>query len=121
MHKSNQIGFNKDGARHIYSNPKDPAVCHLWTLASYLLLYAQIFIDAKKLCPGSEQKKRFTSCLHIVMHCNTHIFKTLFVDLKEIESHSICKAAATYCYASVHLGPPIVSVCLRAGWTIGRV
>ena len=55
------------------------------------------------------------------MHCNTHIFKTLFVDLKEIESHSICKAAATYCYASVHLGPPIVSVCLRAGWTIGRV
>ena len=26
-HKSDQIGLNKDEARHIYSNPKDPVVC----------------------------------------------------------------------------------------------
>ena len=55
------------------------------------------------------------------MHSNTHIYQTLFVDPDEIGSHSIRKGAATYCCAGVHPGPPIVSVCLRAGWTIGRV
>ena len=28
-HKSDQIGLNKEEVRHIYSNPKDPAVCPL--------------------------------------------------------------------------------------------
>ena len=32
---SDQIGLNKDEARHIYSNPKDPLVCAIQVLASY--------------------------------------------------------------------------------------
>ena len=75
----------------------------------------------QKLFSGSDQKKRFNSCLHRVMHYNTHIYKTSFVDPKEIGSHSIRKGAAMYCCADIHPGLPIVSVCLRAGWTIGRV
>ena len=63
-HKSNQIGLNKEEARRIYSNAKDPAVCPLRALASYFV-YPQIFIDTKKPFPGSE---RFNSCLHRVMH-----------------------------------------------------
>ena len=42
--KSDQIGLNKEEARHIYSNPKDPAVCPLRALATYLLVYPQIYI-----------------------------------------------------------------------------
>ena len=45
----------------------------------------------------------------------------MFVDPDDIGSHSICIGAATYCCAGVHPGPLIVSVYLRAGWTIGRV
>ena len=40
---------------------------------------------------------------------------------KETGSHSIRKGAATYCCVGVHPGPPIVYVCLQAGWRIGRV
>ena len=120
-HKSDQIGLNKEEARHIYSNPQDPAVCPIRALASYLLVFPDIFVEANKLFPGNDQKKRFNQCLHRVMHNNIHIYQTLFVDVDEIGSHSIRKGAATYCCAGVHPGPPIVSVCLRAGWTIGRV
>ena len=43
------------------------------------------------------------------------------VDPKNLGTHSIRKGAATYCCAGVHPGPPVVSVCLRAGWSLGRV
>ena len=55
------------------------------------------------------------------MYNNTQIFETLFVDCKEIGSHSIHKGAATYCCAGVLPEPTGVSVCLRVQWTIGRV
>ena len=67
------------------------------------------------------RKESFNSCLHRILHSNTHIYQTLFVDPKQIDSHSIRKCATTYCCAGVHPGPPIVSVWLQVGWAIGRV
>ena len=55
------------------------------------------------------------------MNNNTHIYETLSVDPKEIGSHSIRNGAAKYCCAGIHPGPPIVSECPKAGWTIERV
>ena len=55
------------------------------------------------------------------MHYDTHIYKTLFLDPKEIGYHSIRKGDAIYCCAGVHPDPPIFSVCLQAGWTIVSV
>ena len=54
------------------------------------------------------------------MATNQEYFQSIYVDINEIGSHSIWKGAATYCCAGVHPGSPIFSVCLRAGWTIGR-
>ena len=67
-HKSDQIGLNKEEARHIYSNPKDPAVCPIRTLASYLLIFPEIVVEANKLFPGNDQKKRFNQCLATQSH-----------------------------------------------------
>ena len=120
-HKSDQIGWNKDEARHIYSNPNDPSVCPLRALAFYLLVFPFIFVDGNKLFPRKYQKKRFNTCLQRVTKSNSHQYETLHVVPKELWSRSICKGAATYCYAGVHHGPPIISVCLRAGWTVGKV
>ena len=114
-HKSDIIDLNKGEARHMYSNPKDPAVCPIQTLASYLLVFQETFINGNKLLTGKNQKKRFNSCLHRIFHSNKHIYQTIFVDPDDNGSHSIRKGAAIYCCAGVHLGPPIVSVCLQAG------
>ena len=121
-HKSVQIVLNKEETRHIYSNPKHPAVCPLRTLASYLLVCPQMFIDAKN-CFLVVMKRKDLTVVYIdsAMHYNAHIYETLFVDPKEIRFHSIRKGAATYCCAGVHPGSPIVSVRLGAGWTLGRV
>ena len=120
-HKSDQIGLNKDEARHIYSNPLLPEVCPIRAMASYLIAFPDVFIEEVKLFPGRDQKKRFNACLHRVLQSNEQAFQSISVDISEIGSHSIRKGAATYCCSGVHPGPPIVSVCLRAGWTIGRV
>ena len=119
--KSDQIGLNKDEARHVYSNPNDPAVCPLHALVSYLLVFPSNFGDGNKFFPGKDQKKRFNTYLHRVTKSNENLYETINVDPKELGSHSICKCAATNCCAGVYPGPPFVSVCLRAGWTIGRV
>ena len=120
-HKADQIGLDKDQARHIYSNPINPTVCPIRALAAYLLIFPDVLVQGEQLFPGPNQKKRFNTMLHKVLGCNEEIFQNIFVDITEIGSHSIRKGAATYCCAGVHPGPPIVSVCLRAGWTIGRV
>ena len=120
-HKSDQIGLNKDEARHVYSNPCCPVVCPVRALASYCLAFPLVFIDGGKLFPGSDQKSRFGKSLHKILNNNKDLYHAKHVDPEELGTHSIRKGAATYCCAGVHPGPPIVSVCLRAGWTIGRV
>ena len=112
-HKSDQIGLNKDEARHVYSNPNNPSVCPLRTLTFYLIAFPSVFVDGNKLFPGKDQKKH---CLYRETNSNSHLCETINVAPKELGSHSICKGAATYCCAAVHPGPPIISVCLRADW-----
>ena len=119
--KSDQIGLNKDEARHIFPNPNNSSVCPLPALESYLLFFPSFFVDGKKLFPGIYQKKSFNTCLQRVTKPNSHLYKIINIKSQELGSHSICKGAATYCCASVHPGPLIVSVCLGAGWTVGRV
>ena len=119
-HKSDQIDLNKEKKSYINSNPRDPVVCPIKALASYLLSYSQIFLDTKKLFPGSDQKLRFHSCLYRFMHYDTHIYNTLFVDPKEIGTHSTHKDTETYCYDGIHPGPPIILVYLRARWNIEK-
>ena len=50
-HKSNQIGLNKDEAKHVYLNPNNLAVCPFRALASYLLVFPSIFVDGNKSFP----------------------------------------------------------------------
>ena len=69
-HKSDQIGLNKDEARHIYSNPLLPEVCPIRAMASYLIAFPDVFIEGVKLFPGRYQKKRFNACLHRVLQSN---------------------------------------------------
>ena len=120
-HKSDQVGMNKDEPRHVYSNPCMPVICPICALAAYCLAFPQVIIDGGKLFPGSDQKSRFGKSLHKTFVSNRDLYLSKHVDPEELGTHSIRKGAATYCCAGVHPGPPVVSVCLRAGWTIGRV
>ena len=81
-HKSDQIGLNKEEARHIYSNPKDPTVCLLQALASYFLVFPEIFINENKLFPGIDQKKD-SIAVYIEFFIPTHIYMKLYLSIKK--------------------------------------
>ena len=90
-------------------------------MLSYILVFPSIFVDGNKLFSGKDQKKRFNTFLQRVTKSNSHLYQALHVDPKELGSYSIRKVVAIYCCIDVHPGPTIVSVCLRAAWTVGRV
>ena len=120
-HKSDQIGLTKDEARHIYSNPLMPEVCPIRALAAYALTFPQVFRDGKKIFPGEASHNRFDQEFKRIMELHDNDYLNINVVYSDLGTHSIRKGGATYCCAGVHPGPPVISVCLRAGWTIGRV
>ena len=120
-HKGDQIGLTKDEPRHVYSNPIKPEVCPIRAMASYFLTFPQILQDGKDLFPGESQHTRFHDILLKLIHNNEDEYFQIGVSAQDIGTHSVRKGAATYCCAGVHPGPPVISVCLRAGWSVGRV
>ena len=84
-------------------------------------LFPQIITESQKLLPGIKQRVRFNRLFHdlLVRHQDTYLLHG--EDPSLLGTHSIRKGAATYCCTAVTPGPPIVSVCLRAGWALGRV
>ena len=120
-HKSDPVGLTKEEPRHVYSNPMIPEVCPIRALACYLLMFPDIVSEGKKLFPGSDQKSRFNRLFHATLMKNYETYLSNGFMPPEIGTHSIRKGAATYCTTGVIPGPPVVSVCLRAGWTLGRV
>ena len=121
-HKSDQHGLTSSEPRHVYSNPLDPNICPIRALGAYLIAFPDILNHKHgRLYPGESQKKRFGKQLGVVLKRHYHEFQEIGCDANDIGTHSIRKGAATYCTCACHPGPPIVSVCLRAGWTLGRV
>ena len=43
------------------------------------------------------------------------------IDIDTIGTHSARKGAATYCSTGSTVSPPMASICLRAGWSMGPV
>ena len=120
-HKSDQIGLTKDEARHIYSNPLMPEVCPIRAMAAYALTFPEVFRDGKKVFPGEKSHNRFDQEFKRILSLHDNDYLNINVVYSDLGTHSIRKGGATYCCAGVHPGPPVISVCLRAGWTIGRV
>ncbi len=121
-HKSDQAGLTSRDPRHIYANPYDPVVCPIQALSAYLMCYPGVLSSRSgKLFPGTLQKKRFGKNLMSTLKKHYHEYQAMGASPEDLGTHSVRKGAATYCCTGVHPGPPIVSVCLRAGWTLGRV
>ena len=114
-----QAGLTSKESRHIYSNPFDPTICPIWAWASYLISFLAVLRSKNGLLfPGSYQKKRFGQSLHSVLRRHYDEYQALGASPKDLGTHIVRKGTATYCFYGVHPDPPIVSVCLRAGWTV---
>ena len=72
------------------------------------------------LFPGPDQYQRFSCMLSRVINEHSEEVHALGFNPSEIGTHSIRKGAISY-LSSLPGGPPIASVCIRAGWTMGNV
>ena len=119
--KTDQTGEDAKYPRHIYANSHDPLVCPVFALAVY---FSCCFDTPQEpdgqLFPGSDQHQRFSKMLARCIVDHQEEVLALGFSPKDLGTHSIRKGAISY-LASLVGGPPAASICIRAGWTMGKV
>ena len=128
---------------HVYATPDKPATCPVLALATYVFSNPGLTdmcdadddaVDAgcvhedgknvgrsSHLFPGGDQYGHFMDCLHRVIRNNLEEFLMLGIKPGDLGSHSAQKGASSYASAGSTMSPPMVSICLRAMWSMGPV
>ncbi len=119
--KNDQCGNNSKVPRHVYANPKCPAICPVLSLGLYLLTFPLDSLDLR-VFPGSNQYERFTKRFEFLLKNNLE--SELARRGKTVEdygSHSMRKGATSYCSNGSIQCPPIVAINIRGGWSMGKI
>ncbi|MEM7283659.1 MAG: hypothetical protein AAF438_18745, partial [Pseudomonadota bacterium] len=119
--KGDQSGEKAEEPWHVYSNPKDPVTCPVLALAKYLFAHPDLMKANGLLFPGADQYGRFIKIFHRVISQAEDKFLSLGVKKHMLGSHSIRKGAITLVSTGCTVSPPLSSICLRAGWSLGTV
>jgi hypothetical protein len=139
--KGDQTGRNSDQEWHVYANPHNPEICAVLALACYLFSNPGIFSAADvedevvevegggagnqkkggQLFPGGNQYDRFIECLHRIVGKYPQVFLGLGISPGDLGSHSARKGASSHACSGSTVSPPMVSICLRAMWSMGHV
>jgi hypothetical protein len=119
--KTDQLGEDAKHLRHMYANPNVPLVCPVLALSMYMSCCFNTTQHTDSfLFPGSDQSVRFGKMLSMVMKEHEEAVSLLGYTLKDIGTHSIRKGSVSY-LSSLPGGPPPAAICIRAGWTMGKV
>ena len=119
--KTDQLGDESKFLRRVYSNTTVPVVCPVLSLGVYLSSCFNTLQSADcYFFPGQDQSKRFGKILGIILKLKVNAVKELGYKIVDLGTHSIRKGAVSY-LSSLPGGPPSAAVCIRAGWTMGKV
>ena len=119
--KTFQKGEKGRGPWHVYANPMKPWLCPVLALARYLLCYPDVLQGGVPLFEGANQYRRYnTRFLNLLDECKDDL-KIFGFDKDDLGSHSCRKGVATMIAAGCTVSPPIVALCIRAGWALGGV
>ena len=118
--KGDQEGSLSSDPWHVYANPMKPDICPILALGKYLLANPQV-TEGTKLFSSTDPYQRFSKVLRKCLEDNEAAFNDLGIDIDDIGTHSARKGAATHCSTGSTVSPPMASICLRAGWSMGPV
>ena len=119
--KTDQTGDKAKYSHHLYANPCCPLICPVLSLAFYFSCCCNLPQSGQsRLFLGWDQYQRFLEMLSCLIRDHKAEVSELGVNPKMIGTHSIRKGAVTY-MSSLPGGPSILSVCIRAGWTMATV
>ena len=119
--KGDQEGLNSNEPWHIYSNPLNPFICPILALTRYVFCNPSVLNGSCKLFESTDPYQRYSKALRRILEANESTFEGMGVDIDDIGSHSARKGSATRCSTGCTVSPPMASICLRAGWSMGPV
>ena len=119
--KGHQNGEEHVGPWHLYANPETPHLCVVLSLARYLFTYPQLLKEDASLFQGTSQYNRYAKLFLQMIADNKSELELLGVEEGDLRTHSCRKGVATMVAAGCTVSPPIVSICVRAGWVMGGV
>ena len=118
--KTRQTG-DPFGPWHVYSNPEKPWLCPVLALARYLFCYPEVLRGDVPLFEGTNQYARYSAGMLKFYKEHQDDLRSMGIDYKSLGSHSARKGVGTMVASGCTIGPPIVPLCLRAGWKLGGV
>ena len=119
--KGHQNGEEHVGPWHVYANPLEPHLCVVLSLARYLFTYPELFLNNTALFQGNAQYSRYSKLFLNLLKANEEELKNMGVEPGDLGTHSCRKGVGTMVAAGCTVSPPIVSICVRAGWSMGGV
>ena len=106
-----------------FSKVRVPSV-YLGSTGSFnkgLGMATDIEVDGRLLFPGGSQYERFMKVFHKVVNENEQKYRALGINPGDLGSHSARKGSCSFASAGSTVSPPMVSICLRAMWSMGPV
>ena len=119
--KNQQLGHASKHKRNLYANPKQPIVCPVFALALYCSICMSTDNRPESYLFGQDASTFSKGLDRMLRKMEADGQLARFGKCKgDIGTHSIRKGAITY-LSSMPGGPSSASICIRAGWTMGRV
>ncbi len=121
---------------HVYATLSSPATCPVFALATYIFANPCLTDSntsemqtsegedgevSGRLFPGGDQYRQFMDCLRRTIKKHLDEFLALGISPGDLGSHSAMKRACSYASAGNTVCLPMVSICLRAMWSMGSV
>ncbi|GFH55956.1 hypothetical protein CTEN210_12433 [Chaetoceros tenuissimus] len=109
------------GPWHVYANPQKPHICPVLAFAKYIASFPEVLEEGHSLFEGSGQYRRYNDrFLHVLAELEAQLSNIGF-EKGDLGTHSCRKGVGTMIAAGCTVSPPIVALCVRAGWALGGV
>ena len=119
--KAHQYGEDHVGPWHVYANPLEPHICPVLSFARYILTYPEVLSSKASLFQGNSQYHRYSVQFSELLHETKDELAIFGIEEGDLGTHSCRKGVARMVGAGCTVSPPIVSICIRAGWVMGGV
>lgn len=119
--KGHQKGEKHLGPWHVYANPHKPHICPILAMARYLFTYPDVLKGNSRLFEGKNQYSRYLKRFHDLLISEAQTLLELGYEKGDLGTHSVRKGVGSKVASGSTVSPPIVAICIRAGWVLGGV
>lgn len=118
--KNDQDGAKSADPKHIYANPLEPHICPILSLAILAFSTSYRLDGSRALLFGPNAANNFSKWMIGVLREHKDELARSGHDISELGTHSFHKGVGTFLSGSPD-GPNVVTIYLRAGWSLGPV